>query len=444
MMTQHGLTTPFGRRTMSLAMAASQIAARGAPPDRAVHKWQMFRHICEARELLGPSDRTLVVLNALLTFLPETVMTADAALVVFPSNAQLSTRAHGMAPATLRRHLAALVELGLVIRRDSPNGKRFARKSSDGAIQTAYGFDLAPLVARSDEFAVMAAEVMAVRRERQILRERITLARRNCAKLLGAGAELCKGDNWDNFHARYADLATGLARSCGPELLATRIEALDALQQDIATALETGLARDVCDDEPHDQPHGLSQDGSSAQMGPEVCVNTPTPDKAPEIQQKFKKPGGIESHTERHIHNSDKEIKRTEKQKIDAKRLFDCFPLSLNTVLEACPDIQDYAINNIQSWHDLISATEVARAALGVSPDVWRQFRQDAGEAQAAAVLAAVLQRRDHISRPGGYLRALNDRLKAGRFSPKPMLMALARSRLRAAHQGATGLAATG
>ena len=64
--------------------------------------------------------------------------------MVFPSNDQLSLRAHGMAPATLRRHLAVLVHCGLLIRRDSPNGKRYARKGQGGTIESAFGFDLMP------------------------------------------------------------------------------------------------------------------------------------------------------------------------------------------------------------------------------------------------------------------------------------------------------------
>ena len=44
------------------------------------------------------------------------------------ANDQLSHRANGMSSATLRRHLAVLVSCGLVIRRDSPNGKRYARR----------------------------------------------------------------------------------------------------------------------------------------------------------------------------------------------------------------------------------------------------------------------------------------------------------------------------
>ena len=46
----------------------------------------------------------------------------------FPSNNKLRSRAYGMSEPTLRRHLASLVKAGLLIRRDSPNGKRYARR----------------------------------------------------------------------------------------------------------------------------------------------------------------------------------------------------------------------------------------------------------------------------------------------------------------------------
>src|SRR5215204_7344184 len=51
-------------------------------------------------------------------------------------------RAHGPAAATLRRALAQLVETGIVIRRDSPNGKRYARRGQGGQVEQAFGFDL--------------------------------------------------------------------------------------------------------------------------------------------------------------------------------------------------------------------------------------------------------------------------------------------------------------
>ena len=55
-----------------------------------------------------------------------------------------------MPASTLRRLLAVLVEAGLIVRRDSPNGKRYARKGRGGEITLAFGFDLAPLVVRAE------------------------------------------------------------------------------------------------------------------------------------------------------------------------------------------------------------------------------------------------------------------------------------------------------
>ena len=139
---------------------AAQISASSRPPDKIVHKWKIFRAICIARPMLGVSERALSVLNALLTFHPETTLTGEA-LTVFPSNEQLSLRAHGMPASTLRRHLAVLVDAGLIIRRDSPNGKRYVRRGRGGETLHAFGFDLSPLVARADEFERLAAEIDA-------------------------------------------------------------------------------------------------------------------------------------------------------------------------------------------------------------------------------------------------------------------------------------------
>ena len=89
----------------------------------------------------------------------------------------------------MRRHLAVLVDAGVIIRRDSPNGKRYARKGSDGSFSQAFGFDLSPLVARAAEFEGLAEEVQAEERELRYVRERITLARRDIVKIIATGIE---------------------------------------------------------------------------------------------------------------------------------------------------------------------------------------------------------------------------------------------------------------
>src|ERR1700751_2377286 len=115
-MQSHVSTTPFGRGSLTLAHVATQATGKPRPPDKAVHKWQVFRAICTAKARIGVSERALAVLDALLSFHPETTLSGGG-LIVFPSNQQLALRAHGMAPASLGRHLAGLVDCGLIIRR---------------------------------------------------------------------------------------------------------------------------------------------------------------------------------------------------------------------------------------------------------------------------------------------------------------------------------------
>lgn len=112
----------------------------------------------------------------------------------------------------MRRHLAALVDSGLVLRRDSPNGKRYARKTTSGDIGQAFGFDLGPIVARSDEFAALAEVAIAKRQALAILRERITLARRDIAKMIATGVEQGVAADWASYYQTFRDIMARLPR----------------------------------------------------------------------------------------------------------------------------------------------------------------------------------------------------------------------------------------
>jgi replication initiation protein RepC len=77
----------------------------------------------------------------------------------------------------MRRPTATLVDAGLIVRRDRPNGKRHARKEGGGEINLAFGPDLAPLVARPEEFQRLAEQLAAEARAIGLAKERITLCR---------------------------------------------------------------------------------------------------------------------------------------------------------------------------------------------------------------------------------------------------------------------------
>ena len=100
-------------------------------------------------------------------------------------------------------------------------------------------------------------------------------------------------------------------------------------------------------------------------------------------------------------------------------------------VLDACPDIADYAKGGIVNWHDFVATAALVRSMLGVSPSAWEEAVEVMGERQAAAVVAAILQRGEAILSAGGYLRDLTHKARKGQFSLGPMLMALIGRRKR-------------
>lgn len=106
-------------------------------------------------------------------------------LVVFPSNRALLLRAHGMAETTLRRHLGALVQAGIIPRRDSPNEKQYAIRGGEG-VEDAYGFALSPVLARSEQFERLAARAAADRRSFALSRGRVTIYRRDIVAMIEA------------------------------------------------------------------------------------------------------------------------------------------------------------------------------------------------------------------------------------------------------------------
>ncbi|WP_457812518.1 plasmid replication protein RepC [Sinorhizobium meliloti] len=399
-MRTHISTTPFGRRALTLGQIASQATAKAMPKEAVVNKWQAFQHIREARELLGATDRSLAILNALLSFHRETELSAEGELIVWPSNEQLMARANGISPATLRRHVAVLVECGLIIRRDSPNGKRFARRSRAGEVEQAYGFDLSPIVVRAQEFRDLAETVQTEKNAFRVAKECLTLLRRDIVKMIDTGIEEAVPGNWGRVLQAYQTIISKLPRTAPRQLI-----------------------EDIC--------------GQLAELHAEIR----------DVLESFTKTQNTsanESHSERHIQNSNPEsIFESEhgfREKNEASgsaaetdnvRSLPKRDLPLSIVLDACPNLLEIVQSGeIRHWRDLLSAAELGRTMLGISRSAWQDAQGVMGEVQAAIALAAIYQRSGQINSAGGYLRSLTDKAREGKFSTWPMIMALLRAKL--------------
>ena len=121
------------------------------------NKWQLLRVIEQTREALGLKGTSIALLRAMLSFLRSDNVntTCDANHICFASNAALAQRAH-VSVQTVERHVAKLVSLGLVTRKVSGNGKRWARRDASGNITIATGLSLMPIVHRYAEFSAIA------------------------------------------------------------------------------------------------------------------------------------------------------------------------------------------------------------------------------------------------------------------------------------------------
>jgi replication initiation protein RepC len=412
-------------------MVAAQTLAAECPPDaRLDDKWQLLRNLTDARQVFRISDRAIAVLSALLSFHKEAAISAAEGCVVFPSNRKLIDRAHGISESTLRRSLGQLVEAGLIIRKDSPNGKRYPKGNNPAE---AFGFDLTPLVARQVEIETAANAVKEERKREREARERITVLSRDIRKV----AEFLLVST-DGTHEGAMEVLEQLAT-----LLQDRPRSLTQAEEQ---AFDLGMlmakvARMVAQ---HQEEKKSRYDNANSDN---VSAN-------PVQSERHKQDSNPTSilNLEPHIEDGESDFGRArpdveelpvsdrteaapspawpEWQRVGKTGRFD-----VATVIAACPSLKEwFGFPFIRDWDDLFKAAETVRPALGISPSAWQEAVDAMGETGAAVTMATVLQRTEDgiIRNPGGYLRALVTEAISGKFSPAPIVVSLLKARANA------------
>jgi len=355
-------------------------------PDRAISKWDALRELATARASFGLTDRDLTVLQALLSFYPGTNLDRPEKLVVHPSNDSICDRLNGMPCSTMRRHLAKLVAAGVIARRDSPNGKRYVRRSSAGPL--VYGFDLSPLARRFEEFAAIARQVKADEQRLDDLRHSISLMRRDLRGLIELQATQNPTCSLEQFNLLLEITGRDLRRKFG-------LTELD----EMARLLESALAR----------------------MGNDVV---PLPTEAVVTIEMSTSP----ARNEQHYQNLKKELRESEVGTGIEPHPLTTDDITLPTVIAACPEITSYSEGPVRHWIDFYTLAEKVRPMMGVCAATWQNAKKQLGAVTAAVVLAAILQRLGNIRSPAAYLRSLSNKAQMGQFLPGPMIQALIRS----------------
>lgn len=368
-------------------------------PGKPVNKWELLRELSKAQAAFGVTERDLTVLQGLLSFFPDDALGGNAEMVVFPSNKTVCERLNGMPCSTMRRHLSRLVEAGLLMRRDSPNGKRYVRKHGDERVT--FGFDLCPLYCRAEEIARAAEAVRDAEDRVRRLREVVSLMRRDLAALAEFGEEMQpRLGFWDQLRDTAAFTARALRRKLSLEDLSTYRANLETLLDQARNLIDGPEAEDMNTNDALFERHHHNSNKDSIDFEPALEQGGAAAD-APDAET-----GEIEADVE------EPDTRRVPK-------------IPLHLVIAGCPSLKTFYQGDIRHWHQLFDAACQVRPAMGISASAWEEAQRCMGPEQASIVVVAMLERFAEIKSPGGYLRALTSKAAAGEFFCGPMVMAL-------------------
>ncbi|MEX0284116.1 MAG: plasmid replication protein RepC, partial [Paracoccaceae bacterium] len=368
---------------------------------------------------LGLTDRGLAVLQAMISFTTATILGGNdpTPLVVHPSNKAICERLNGIPCSTMRRHLANLVQSGFLIRRDSPNGKRYVQRT--GGDKTAFGFDLTPLVARFAEVCAAAEDVRAEQEHLQRLRTAVSLMRRDLAGLAEYGRTVRPELGfWDECEDVVILTARDLRRKPEAGFLGQKQAQLEALLDRVRDVLDHRKTQNTSTNDIESEQH--HQNSNTDSYDSELC------------KENAKGAGGAVTITQ------GLNAKPEDSQTLTATSEPDDDPggppddanlpnVPIGLVLASCHEFKAYVDGPVRHWHHLVAAADLIRPMMGISPSAWEEAKLTMGPEEAAVVVVAMLERFGEIKSPGGYLRALTDKAALGAFSCGPMIVALMR-----------------
>jgi replication initiation protein RepC len=141
-----------------------------------------------AARYMGLRGNIIVAMDYLFGLTRAQDWMGDSRPIVWPS-AREQSEALGLSLSGVKFLNRRLIELGLILAKDSPTGARWGRRGHNGQIIEAYGFDLSPLAHRAAEFATIRDAGREDDRIRAQLRRRKTVAIKSIGQIVRTAAE---------------------------------------------------------------------------------------------------------------------------------------------------------------------------------------------------------------------------------------------------------------
>ncbi len=349
-----------------------------------------------------------------------------------------------ISPSQVRRNEAAMHRLGAISWKDSPNHRRYGKRGDDGAIEEAWGINLAPAAALLPELRELYERRAENRARHRHLRHAVAGARGSLTAAIETASarrllDAPSAEAWRRQVAEAAPQSLHGLQHRDLEHALNQLRYLDAvLQQDLAALQADRDTPATSDDDPAtaEEPcesavemRGLPEE--HARHGKHPCL---PPLDYTTRDSLLRETVDEASPPEREgVDDSSPPIPPPEPSgkpiRIPAEALFEILP----------DRIRDWIAEPRPSWPDLIDAARRAAHGLGISGNAWIKACEILGRREAAAAVAVIAIKHDHglIHSPGGYLRSMTDRAETGELDLAATIFGLQDRKRRSALPGA-------
>ncbi|APG86711.1 replication protein C (plasmid) [Sinorhizobium americanum CCGM7] len=354
--------------------------------------------------LINGTESHLLV--ALINTTPAESFDKSGRPIVFKSNWQLAFEI-GRSISRVSRMLSRLFDAGLITMQDSGNYKRYPIRNGDGEITDGCGIDLRILIVRYAELDELVRQVRAQKKAAAAALRRYRGALRNARYALSAAAEL-SGQILDRIRSRIERVSNfvGAAGKASSEILRRAIAILEWLVERLMHLPRRSA--EVSETKNMTCPH--------VENGMHTQITTPHPfdDSSEERrsanaeQPNWLKAGSASKWA------FEESLRRRRSESNQPRRLPQAM-VALQDVLRAVPALKTYGFAPT-SWAELARAVPLMCRFAGISEDARARAVEQMGEQQAAVAVAVTLEKYDRqdVTSPGGYLRAMTDRARAG------------------------------
>jgi replication initiation protein RepC len=354
-------------------------------------KPRLYKNFEIAQEFLKFSLSEKIILKMLIDCAQQT---PTVGIPVWPSTECIRKRTQ-IDERQIYRALNQLEAKEIIRINRSPNGKRYAIRNANGQIIKYYGFDLAPILERENEFKAYSKALKDAEIEKRIKHDDITTSRQAITSLLDVIIE------WDQSfdHQQYSDRLTNLVQRTPRRTskkpidqlhleyltLKTECEAIYKTASEAALASKLDLSQKACNS--NTLPENLSCSTCPDDMHIEYDTNI----YDQSCKTTFAPPAKEEGKS--------KEAQQ-EKPQHAAIQL-----VPVSDIKRACPRAFSIIPNTVFNHNDLIAASRQLAGSHGASNDAWDEAAKKLGAASAAAAVFIAIEDAYRAAEQGNPMR---------------------------------------